>query len=95
MSVIQIKNVHGDVWSLYPAVMVSKTTQYAVLREEMRRIFQSADFSAEMTAYRNRTVCFGSFTEQFTFRKTKTTYRMGCQSFDRTNTRVLRRWASA
>ena len=97
MSVIQIKNIEGNVWSLYPAVMVSRKSNYAVTRVEMRRIFQRTD-DGMMEALRpldhlNRSTQPFPF-HHFTKRR-GVGYGMGCQTFNKANTAILKKWALA
>ena len=96
MSVIQIKNTDGNVWSLYPAVMVSRKSNYAVTRSEMRRIFQSI-YDGAMVALRNEDRLTHQFSQQFAFnhftKRRGVKYRMGCQYFNKANTAILKKWA--
>ena len=98
MSVIQIKNIDGKVWSLYPAVMVSRKSSYAVTRVEMRRIFQCTD-DGVMEALRTRILDSNQCTKRFSFRhftkRRGVGYRMGCQFFNKANTAILKKWALA
>lgn len=87
-----IRNRRGEVWTLYRAVMASKQEAYAVLREEMRRVFSAEEKNGLVTANGPRDF-LGNSTRLFNFTHKSNAFRMGCQRFDRDNMRKLRKWA--
>ena len=90
MQIVTIRNRRDEVWTLYRAVMASKQEAYAVLREEMRRVFGVEEKNGLVTANGG---FLGNSTRQFIFIRKPNAFRMGCQRFDRDNMRKLRKWA--
>jgi hypothetical protein len=88
MKVITVKNRNGDVWHLYPTVMVSKKSFHAMLRIDLRRLFND---KVEAKVLR----CSTSEPHHiFEFKVSANRLQIGCQSWDRANTRILRKWAA-
>ena len=92
MSIVTIRNRRGEVWTLYGAVMASKQESYAVLRDEMRRVFSVEEKNGLVTANGPRD-WLGRSTRIFIYIHKPNAFSMGCQRFDRDNMRKLRKWA--
>jgi hypothetical protein len=88
MKVITVKNRNGNVWYLYPTVMVSKKSFNAMLRIDLRRLFNDG---VEAKVLRCST---SEQHHNFEFTVSANRLRIGCQSWDRANTRILRKWAT-